>query len=551
MAQKPTYIDALVVGAGFGGINATYRLIQLGLTVKCIDMASDVGGTWYWNRYPGAMSDTESYIYRFSWDKEDLQTYPWSNHYLYQPEIIKYLRHVADKYSLRKYMQFNTEMTAATWDEDLARWKVTCVTGDTFIAKYLINALGLLTKPNYPNIPGIESFAGTRVHTAQWPEDLELEGKRVGVIGNGSTGVQVMTAIAPRVGKLVSFQRHPQYSVPSGQGPVSPEYREKVNKNYDEIWKGVFSSITGFGFAESSVKTMSVSPEERKKAFQRVWDQGNGFRFMFGAFGDITTNEEANEEACKFIREKIGETVHDPKKAEILKPKQLYARRPLCDAGYYEIFNRANVDVVDIQATPIVRMTPQGVELSDGTVHELDVLVFATGFDAVEGSYLRLTITGRDEKSLHDHWRNGPTSYGAVACSGFPNMFLLLGPQGPFSNIPPAIEIEIDLIMSCIERAEQLAKNEGETVVVVEALEQAERDWVALCDKLTSASLFSKTPSWIFGVNVEGRQSSTKFYFGGLGSYVKWVKDTLAHNLRGFTFQAAPQKLRSQHYAKL
>lgn len=456
-----THIDALVVGAGVGGIYGTYRLTRMGLTVQCIDIAGDVGGTWYWNRYPGAMSDTESYLYRYSWDKEDLQSYPWSHHYVYQPEILEYLRHIVEKHDLRQYMRFNTEMTTATWEDDVQRWRVTCSTGQVYVVRYLVTCLGLLSKANYPNIAGISSFEGKLVHTAKWPEDLDLKGKKVGIIGNGSTGTQVMTAIAPVVENLKSFQRSPQYSVPSGQKLIPKGYRENINKNYDQIWENVWSSAIGFGVPESQRKAMETSPEERQEVFQSVWDQGNAFRFMFSAFGDITTDRDANEEACKFIHAKIHEIVKDPTKAKALKPTELYARRPLCDAGYYEIFNRENVDVFDLKVNPIKEIVPNGIKMEDETIHDLDVLVFATGFEAVEGSYMRLKITGRDGKSIQEHWANGPTAFGGIACSGFPNMFLVAGPQGPFANYPPVVESETDFIMRCIEYAEKSTRSNG------------------------------------------------------------------------------------------
>ncbi|KAH6628983.1 hypothetical protein C7974DRAFT_311994 [Boeremia exigua] len=525
--SSPLEVDALVVGAGVGGIYSTYCLTRLGLSTNCIDIAGDVGGTWYFNRYPGAMSDTESYLYRYSWDKDDLQTYPWQKHYLYQAEILAYLKHIVKKHELRQYMQFNTEMTSAVWNECTQRWRITCSTGLVVDARYLVNSLGLLSKVHYPPIAGISTYKGKLVHTARWDEDLDVKGKTVGIIGNGSTGVQVMTALAPIAGRLTSFQRHPQYSVPSGQGLIPEDYRAKINGEYNDIWKGVFTSSTGFGVPESTRKAMEATPEEREKAFQDVWDQGNGFRFMFSAFGDITTDRAANEEACAFIRRKISSIVTDPRKANILKPKDLYARRPLCDSGYYQIFNRDNVDIVDLQATPIQEIVPEGVQLADGTIHKLDVLIFATGFDAIEGNYTRVRIIGRDGKSIKDHWQHGPTAYGGIACAGFPNMYVVAGPQGPFANFPPVIESEVNFIISCIERAEA-------SRCVLEVTHEAERGWVALCDELVQGSLFRTAASWIFGQNVAGRQASTNFFFGGLKGYLDWVKTTVTEGFVGF-----------------
>ena len=427
--------DAVVVGAGFAGIYQLKRLRDLGLKCLVIDQAGDVGGTWYWNLYPGAMSDTESMVYRFSWDKDDLKNYPWKEHYVKQPEVLAYLEHVVEKYDLRKDMRFNTQMVGADWSDSDQRWHLTVSGEKTLTCCYLVTGLGLLSKQNYPDIPGIDSYEGEMHHTAKWPKDFSFAGKRVGVIGNGSTGVQVITDIARKVKSLTCFQRHPQYSVPSGDQVMSPETRKEINDNYDEIWDTVRNSITAFGFKESNVSYHDVGPEERDRIFQENWDKGNGFRFMFGTFNDITTSKEANEGACEFIRKKIDQVVKDPEKARKLKPYDVYARRPLCDGqargagGYYEQFNRDHVDIVDLKETPITQIEPKGIRTGDGKLHELDVIIFATGFDAVEGNYARLAINGRNG-TLKDAWDEpGPTSYLGVTVPNFPNLFMITGPK--------------------------------------------------------------------------------------------------------------------------
>ena len=525
--------DALVVGAGFGGIYQLYKLRSQGLSAKVIDLAGDVGGTWYWNRYPGAMSDTESYIYRYSWDAEDLQTYPWSHHYVKQPEVLAYLEHVVEKHNLRKYMQFNTEMLSAEWDDEAVVWRVLVSTSETFVVRYLVTALGLLSKANYPDIKGLHTFQGEMVHTAKWRPGLDLAKKRVGVIGCGSTGVQVITEIASKVKTLTCFQRHPQYSVPSGDGPVDPTYRRYVNEHYPEIVKQVRNSICGFGFIESTIPYASVSPEEGDHVFEELWNKGNGFRFMFGGFSDISTNRQANEAACAFIRKKIAQIVRDPEKARKLIPRDHYARRPLCDGGYYQQFNNENVSIVDLKETPITRLTPTGIATGDGTVHELDVIIFATGFDAIEGNYNRVRIRGRGGKSLKEYWDpHGPTSYLGVFVPGFPNLCMITGPQGPFSNIPPAIEGHVELIAATIERAERSRRVTGDGKVI-EALPEAETVWLQECERLAEGSLFKETASWIFGSNVEGKKHALRFYFGGLANYNKAVQDMKNEGFRG------------------
>lgn len=526
-------VDAMIVGAGFGGIYQLYRLREMGLSAKVIDMAGDVGGTWYWNRYPGAMSDTESFVYRYSWDKEDLQTYPWSHHYVKQPDVLAYLMHVVDKYDLRKNMQFNTELLSADWNEEAKVWHIEVSTGETYVARYLVTALGLLSKANYPDVPGLNSFKGEMCHTAAWRPEIQVMDKRVGVIGCGSTGIQVITDIANRVKSLICFQRHPQYSVPSGDKPVNPEYRKWVNENYDNILGQVRNSICGFGFVESAVPFHQSSSEQREQIFEELWNQGNGFRFMFGGFCDIATNKEANEAACQFIRRKISQIVRDPEKARKLTPHDWYARRPLCDGGYYKQFNREHVDIVDLRETPITVITPEGIQTSDGVVHKLDLIIFATGFDAVEGNYNRIRIKGRGGRTLREHWDpQGPTSYLGVSVAGFPNLFMITGPQGPFTNLPPAIEAHVELISRCIERAE---KNRTDDIQgVIEALPEAEKEWGQECDRVADGSLFKETASWIFGSNVAGKKYALRFYFGGLANYYQYVQNMMDDGFRGF-----------------
>ena len=481
---------------------------------------------------------------------------------MYQPQVLSYLQHVAKRHDLYKDIDFETALTGAQWDEWSSRWNVQTSTGVNFTTRYLITSLGLLSRQNFPDIAGIDSFAGEKYHTGAWPEGVELKDKRVGIIGNGSTGVQVITAIAKDVKRLVSFQRNPQFSVPSGQGPVSKEYRDHINENYQQIWKDVKdNSAFGFGLDESTRPTFSVSPEEREAIFEKAWKKGGGFRFMFETFNDISTDEGANDEAANFIKRKIMETVHNQDKARKLLPTQLYARRPLCDAGYYEQFNRENVDIVSLHDTPIDRITSKGVKTSDGVEHELDVLIFATGFDAVDGNYTRLAIQGIGGQTLKDHWTNGPSSYLGISVPKFPNMFMILGPNGPFCNIPPAIESHVEVISDLITSAEERGQqgsvkvptntslrhdsfvNDGFANVssaldgktpVIEATHEAELGWTKVCDDVSASSLFRRTDSWIFGSNVPGKAHAVMFYFGGLAAYRKQLREIAEDGWRGF-----------------
>ncbi|KAJ9606376.1 hypothetical protein H2200_009337 [Cladophialophora chaetospira] len=519
------FYDAVIIGAGMGGIYQASRLLKLGLTVKVLDRADGPGGTWYWNRYPGAMSDTHSHLYRYSWDKEDLQTYPWSTNYLDSKDILGYLNHVVDRHDLRKHMQFRTEVLSMRWNEEDYTWTIDTLSG-SFSARYVVTAVGLLSEPNWPSIPGRDSFQGELYHTSRWPETYDLTGKRVGVIGNGSTGVQLITTIAPLVGSLLCFQRSPQYSVPAGRKAVSKDERDLINGSYDDIWAQARKSLSGGGFDEAKIKTTDVSKEERDQIYQALWDQGSGLRFLLGSFQDIITDETANQTACDFIKGKIAEIVKDPEKRRKLTPKDLYARRPLCDTGYYEQFNRDNVDIVDIKENPISKIVSNGVKLSDGTFHELDVLICATGFNAFDGAYRRLHIQGRNGVTLNEHWKGAPSTNMGVASAGFPNLFMILGPRSPLANVPPMIEAHVDFITSAITRVEE-HRNQASTHlnVAMETTQQGEDEWGALCDMISDKMLFKRVDSYFYGGNVEGKTRSTLIFFGGLGMFSQKLQE--------------------------
>lgn len=524
--------DAIIIGAGIGGLYMLKKLRdELGLKVRVFDKAKDVGGTWYYNRYPGALSDTESFTYCYSWDKDLLQDWDISTRYVTQAQILNYINHVADRHELRKDIQFETEVTMAQFDEASNRWLISTNDGGQYSAKYLVTALGILSATNVPNIKGIDQFKGQLYHTADWPENANLAGKRVGVIGTGSTGTQVVTAIAPIVGKLSVFQRSPQYMVPVGNGPVDKEYVDHIKNNYEKIWKQVKASKVAFGFEESQIPTMSVSEAERERIFQEAWNKGGGFRFMFETFSDIATDENANIAAQDFIRKKISEIVKDPETAKKLTPRDLYAKRPLCDSGYYATFNRENVELVDVKANPIKEVTASGIKTEDGTEHELDVLIFATGFDAVDGNYKRMNIYGRHGIAIQDHWKNGPSSYLSVATANFPNMFMILGPNGPFTNLPPTIETEVEWV------SEMIGYMEENKLSIVEPNSEAENQWSKTCREIADKTLFAKADSWIFGANLPGKPHSVYFYLGGLGSFREILQATKEANYHGFKFE--------------
>lgn len=526
--------DAAVIGAGFGGLYAVHKLAnEQGLSVVGFDKAQGVGGTWYWNRYPGALSDTESHLYRFSFDDDLLQDSFWKRNYLTQPEILEYFNDVADRFDLRRHFRFGTEVTAAIYLEDQERWEVTTGDGQTYLVRYVINAVGLLSAVNYPDFKGLDTFEGTLVHTAAWPEDLDLTGKKVGVVGTGSTGVQVVSAAGPIAETLTHFVRTPQYSVPLGLREVSEEELAETKANFRQIWDEVKASSLAFGFHETDRPMDSVSAQERDRIFEEAWQTGGGFRFMFNTFGDISTNEESNEIAAEFIRRKIAEIIKDPEKARKLTPQGLHARRPLSDNGFYDTFNRENVDVVALKETPIQEITPEGVLTEDGTLHELDVLVFATGFDAVDGNYRRIDIRGRGGEHINEHWDGQSDSYLGVATAKFPNWFMVLGPNGPFTNLPPTIETQVEWISELVDYAE---KNQ---ITAIEPSEKTVEDWAQTCAEIANATVFSKADSWIFGANVPGKKPSVLFYLGGLGQFRQILREIADSGYEGFTITTA------------
>jgi cyclohexanone monooxygenase len=530
----PRTVDAVVIGAGFGGIYSVHKLAnELGLTVVGFDKADGPGGTWYWNRYPGALSDTESHLYRYSFDRDLLDDGTWKSTYITQPEILEYLESVVERFDLGRHFRFGTAVESAIYLDDEGQWEVTTDDGAVYRATYVINAVGLLSAINFPNLPGLETFEGDTIHTAAWPEGKDLAGRRVGVIGTGSTGQQVITALAPEVEHLTVFVRTPQYSVPVGNRPVTTTQIDAVKADYDQIWAQVKRSAVAFGFEESTVPAMSVSEEDRRRVFEEAWLHGGGFRFMFGTFGDIATDEEANEAAASFIRSKIAAIIEGPETARKLTPTGMFAKRPLCDDGYHAVFNRPNVEAVAIKENPIREVTANGVVTEDGVLHELDVLVFATGFDAVDGNYRRIEIRGRDGLHINDHWDGQPTSYLGVTTTNFPNWFMVLGPNGPFTNLPPTIETQVEWISDTIDFAE------SNGVQSIEPTPEAEAEWTDTCTQVANATLFTKGNSWIFGANVPGKKPSVLFYLGGLGNYRDVLADVTADAFRGFDVKAA------------
>ncbi|GAA5167956.1 MULTISPECIES: flavin-containing monooxygenase [Amycolatopsis] len=533
MTQSGTSYDAVVVGAGFSGLYALHKLRDhLGLSVRLFEKGTSVGGTWHWNRYPGALSDSETYVYAYSFDDDLLQQQDLSTRYATQPQVLRYLESVVERKDLARDIQLDTTVNAARFDETANQWVISTSTGQTVTSRYLVTGLGPLSAANVPEIDGIDTFDGQVIHTSKWPETHDFTGKRVGVVGTGSTGVQLITAIASEVGELTVFQRTPQYCVPLRNRPLEPQEIADIRSNYKEIWNSVYNSGLGFGFVESEIPAMSVSPEQRRAIFEEAWQKGGGFYFMFGTFSDIGTNPEANEEAAAFIRTKIAEIVDDPETARKLTPTDYYARRPVCDSGYYATFNRDNVSLVDVRETPIVKVTPRGVVLSDGAEIGLDVLIFATGFDAVEGSYRSIDIRGRGGVKLADHWSEAPRGYLGMTVAGFPNLFTIFGPNSSFCNNPPMISSQVDWIgrtVGFLERSEH---------TLIEPTGAAEDRWMRQCEDIANQTLFPKVESWIFGHNVKGKPTTARFYMGGLSTYRGILDEVTENGYDGFVLSS-------------
>jgi cyclohexanone monooxygenase len=524
-------LDAAVIGSGVGGLYALQRLRdQMGMRVLAFDDAEDLGGTWHWNRYPGCRVDTEAAIYCYSFDPELFREWRWSERYPRQPEVLAYLHEVARRHDLRRSIHFSTRIARAAWDEDAARWRLTTTDGVRFTARYVLEGVGLLSSTNLPDFPGLESYRGELHHAARWPAGgVDLAGKRVGVLGTGSTGIQVITAIAPEVEQLVVLQRTPQYVVPLGCGPFPETKRARMDADREAYVRWALDSAAVFGLEESSTPAMSVSASERECVFEAAWQRGGGFGFMLETFGDLLVSEEANRAATDFIRAKIRSLVRDPAVAAALSPQDFYAKRPLAVDGYYETFNRDNVRLVDLRATPLIEFTPRGVRTAAEEI-PLDVVVFATGFDAVTGNYLKIDTVGREGVRLADKWRDGPLGYAGMSIAGFPNLFMIFGPFGPFTSQPLVHEWQIDWMTSLVAHAERGGHRR------LDVDRAAEAAWVERCREGMAATLFARTDSWINGANVPGKPRAAMFYMGGMAAYARELEAMAAEGYPAYRF---------------
>lgn len=523
-------LDVAIIGAGIGGLYALHRVRnEMGMNVQSFDDAPGVGGTWFWNQYPGCRVDTESTVYAYSFDTELFVNWEWSERYAQQPEVLRYLNAVADKHDLKRSINFETPIVMAEWVETSGRWTLTTGGGDTFSAKYVIEGVGLLSSSYAPRFPGRERFQGEVILASKWPnEEPDLVGKRVGVVGTGSTGIQIITALADQVEHLHVFQRTPQWCVPLGVGPFPAETRKRIKTDPEGFRDWALNSGTVFGFIESTVEAMSITEKERQRVYEAAWRKGNGFAFMLETFADIVLSPEANKTATDFIRNKIQTIVDDPKTADLLTPTDYYAKRPLAVDNYYETFNRDNVTLVDVNSAPIEGYSESGLVTADNE-YELDVLILATGFDAVTGNYLKIDTTGRNGVTLQDRWGDGPLAYCGMTIAGFPNLFMIFGPFGPFTSQPLVHEWQINWFTELIKTTEERGG-------VVDTDEAAQDAWVKMCQQQMAGTLFEVTDSWINGTNIPGKPRASMFYMGGMVGYMDEMNKISEDNYRGFRF---------------
>ena len=523
-------LDAVIIGAGFSGLYMLHRLRNLGLRCRVYETGDGVGGTWYWNRYPGARCDSESYFYCYSFSDEILQEWNWTERFPSQEEIQRYLEFVADRLELWRDIQLAARVTAATYDDELLRWRVATSRGDTVSARYVVTAIGAISAANVPDIPGLASFEGRWYHTGQWPhEGVDLTGLRVGVIGTGSTGVQLIPVVAEQAAELTVFQRTPNFSMPARNKPLEPEFMAEIKANYPEVWERVRRHPGGMPLAMPTQRFDEVDEDEARRRYEAAWAHGGVM--VLQQFTDLMTDARANEFCADFFRDKIRSTVRDPVTAEKLVPKgyPIAAKRPVLDTDYFETFNKPHVHLVDVRDTPIEEITPRGLR-AGGVEYDLDVIVFATGFDAFSGSFLRIDIRGRNGVRLADRWKDGPTAYLGLSIAGFPNLLTVNGPCNPavLTNVPATIEHDVEWIADCIEYAEQRG------ITAIEATEDAERDWVRYTAKQLDGTLYMKADSWWMGANIAGKPRVFMAFAGGLNKFRKRCAEIAEAGYKGF-----------------
>ena len=526
-------VDVIVVGAGFGGLYAIYKFREMGLKVQGFETGGDVGGVWYWNRYPGARVDLPSIDYSFSFSREIEQEWTWSEQFAAQPELLRYFNFVADRLSLRPHFQFNTRVNRAVWHEERAVWRVTTDKGELWEAPYCVMATGPLSVPKDPEIPGLERYKGELYRAAKWPHaPVSYAGKRVGVIGTGSTGIQIVQEIGPQAGELFVFQRTPSFTMPMRNQKLEPDYVAEVKRHYPVMREIARNSAVGGLRPQSTRAFFSVTPAQRQVLLEDAWK--NGGLAMLGTFADLLINPEANEHVAEFVRGKIGEVVKNPVTAEKLKPKgyPIFARRPCLDTSYYETYNQPNVHLVDCLEDPIVEITEKGVRTQSGEI-ALDMLILATGYDGLTGALMAFDVVGRNGHTVNQHWKQGARSYLGLMIPGFPNLFMTTGPNGPaaLANIVRISENDVDWYADLIRH---MQKN---GLAAVEPTPEAEERWMEHVYTLAQRSLLTKAQTWYVGANVSGKAKGLSLYTGGFAKYREHCAAAAQDGYRNFTFE--------------
>jgi cyclohexanone monooxygenase len=527
---KQRDVDAVIVGAGFAGLYMLYRLRGLGLSAQVFEAGDGVGGTWYWNRYPGARCDVESMDYSYSFDDQLQQEWTWSERYSAQPEILRYINHVADRFDLRRDIQLSTRVTSAVFDEATSRWAVATDRGDQVSARFCIMATGCLSSVQEPKFKGLERFTGPWYHTGRWPhEGVDFTGQRVGVIGTGSSAIQSIPIIAEQAKHLFVFQRTPNYSMPAHNAPLDREFERTVKEGYADFRRRARESRVGFVVERSEESALAVAPETREREYDKRWNRG-GLGFS-ATYNDLLTNKHANDTAAEFFRAKIRSIVRDPEVADALSPRDypLGTKRLCVDTNYYATFNRDNVTLVDLRKSPIAEITPTGLRTT-AAEYTVDSLVFAIGFDAMTGALLKIDIRGRDGQTLQKKWEAGPRTYLGLAVAGFPNLFMITGPGSPsvLSNMIVSIEQHVDWIADCV------VAMRDKKHAAIEATIPAEDAWVAHVNEVGHTTLYPQANSWYMGANVPGKPRIFMPYIGGVGTYRQKCDAVAAKGYEGF-----------------
>ena len=527
---SPSTVDAVIVGAGFGGMYMLHQLRKQGLTCRVFEAGTGVGGTWYWNRYPGARCDVESMQYSYSFADDLQQEWSWSELFAGQPEILKYANHVADRLDLRSDMQFETLVTEAVFDEAAHRWTVRTDKGDVVTAKYCIMATGCLSTARKPDFPGMDLFKGQTYHTGHWPhEGVDLTGLRVAVIGTGSSAIQAIPVIAKAAKHLTVFQRTPNFSIPSRNGPMPAAYEHKWKTTYPEQRAAARKTQSGVLRDPNNFSALSVSDERRVEILEERWQRG-GTSFM-ASFNDLVLNKQSNDLAADFVRNKIRSMVKDPATAELLAPKghPIGTKRICVDTDYFLTYNRDNVTLVDVSKDPIEAMTETGLRQGE-TEYAFDAIVFATGFDAMTGTLTRIDIRGRGGETLAHKWEAGPRTYLGLMTAGFPNLFMITGPGSPsvLSNMIVSIEQHVDWVADCIAHMGQ------HQLDCIEADREEEDKWVDHVNEAAFKTLYPSANSWYMGANIPGKPRVFMPYIGGVGSYRQTCDEVAAQGYRGF-----------------